>query len=54
MDKNDEIRPISIDLDVLPSVHGSSMFTQGETQSLGVLTLGRVVMSKSCVGKCCV
>ena len=36
----DEIRPISIELGLLPSVHGSSLFTRGETQSLGALTLG--------------
>lgn len=36
----DEIRPISIETGVLPSTHGSSLFTRGETQSLGVLTLG--------------
>jgi len=38
--KTDEIRDISVDIDVLPAVHGSSLFTRGETQSLGVLTLG--------------
>ena len=38
--KVDEIRPIEIEVDTLPSVHGSSVFTRGETQSLGVLTLG--------------
>jgi len=35
-----EVRPISIELGVLPRVHGSALFTRGETQSLGVLTLG--------------
>lgn len=35
-----QIRPISIDLSVLPRVHGSALFTRGETQSLGSLTLG--------------
>lgn len=38
--KVDEIRQIEIEVDSLPSVHGSSVFTRGETQSLGVLTLG--------------
>jgi polyribonucleotide nucleotidyltransferase len=38
--KLDEIRPISIEVGVLPSAHGSALFTRGETQSLGVLTLG--------------
>ncbi len=36
----DEVRPIEIELDVLPSTHGSALFTRGETQSLGVITLG--------------
>ncbi|MGI6393855.1 MAG: polyribonucleotide nucleotidyltransferase [bacterium] len=34
------IRPITIDLGVLPKVHGSAIFTRGETQSLGTITLG--------------
>jgi polyribonucleotide nucleotidyltransferase len=38
--KTNEIRDISVDIDVLPAVHGSSVFTRGETQSLGVITLG--------------
>ncbi|MCX7632336.1 MAG: polyribonucleotide nucleotidyltransferase [Turneriella sp.] len=36
----DELRPISIEVGVLPGTHGSALFTRGETQSLGVLTLG--------------
>jgi polyribonucleotide nucleotidyltransferase len=36
----DEIRPITIDVGVLPRVHGSALFTRGETQSLGTCTLG--------------
>jgi polyribonucleotide nucleotidyltransferase len=35
-----EIRPISIELGLLPRTHGSSLFTRGETQSLTSLTLG--------------
>ena len=35
-----EIRPLSTDIDLLPRAHGSSLFTRGETQSLGVVTLG--------------
>lgn len=35
-----EIRPIWSEVDCLPSVHGSSIFTRGETQSLTTLTLG--------------
>ncbi len=38
--KLDEIRPISIRTSVLPSAHGSALFTRGETQALAVLTLG--------------
>jgi len=34
------VRPIVIDLDVLPRAHGSAMFTRGETQGLLVCTLG--------------
>ncbi|NBV82948.1 polyribonucleotide nucleotidyltransferase [bacterium] len=36
----DEIREIEIGLGLLPGTHGSALFTRGETQSLGVLTLG--------------
>ena len=38
--KTDEIRPIWCEVDFLPSTHGSSVFTRGETQSLASLTLG--------------
>lgn len=36
----DEIRPIWCEIDYLPSVHGSAIFTRGETQSLSTVTLG--------------
>ena len=36
----DDVRPISIDLGMLPRAHGSALFTRGQTQSLGVVTLG--------------
>jgi polyribonucleotide nucleotidyltransferase len=36
----DEIRPISCEIGVLPRTHGSALFTRGQTQSLGVTTLG--------------
>jgi len=36
----DEIRPISCEAGILPRPHGSALFTRGETQVLGVLTLG--------------
>lgn len=35
-----EIRPISCEVDYLPSAHGSALFTRGETQSLTSCTLG--------------
>ncbi len=38
--KVDEIRPLSSRVDVLPRTHGSSLFTRGQTQALGVVTLG--------------
>jgi polyribonucleotide nucleotidyltransferase len=36
----DQVRPISIDISVLPCTHGSALFTRGRTQSLVSLTLG--------------
>ncbi len=36
----DEIRNISIELGMLPRVHGSAVFTRGETQALATVTLG--------------
>jgi len=38
--KFDEIRPITCEVGMLPRPHGSALFTRGETQVLGVLTLG--------------
>lgn len=38
--KLDEIRPIWSEVDYLPSVHGSAIFTRGETQALVTVTLG--------------
>ncbi|MCX7812885.1 MAG: polyribonucleotide nucleotidyltransferase [Pseudothermotoga sp.] len=35
-----DIRPISCEIGLLPRVHGSALFTRGETQSLGIVTLG--------------
>ncbi len=40
--KPDQIRPISCEINLLPRAHGSALFTRGETQSLGVTTLGTV------------
>lgn len=36
----DEIRKITIELDILPRAHGSALFTRGETQALVATTLG--------------
>ncbi len=38
--KTDEIRPINCETAILPRVHGSALFTRGETQVLSALTLG--------------
>ena len=38
--KFDEVRPITCETGILPRCHGSALFTRGETQVLGVLTLG--------------
>ena len=35
----DEIRPLDAEIDFLPKVHGSGLFTRGQTQALSVLTL---------------
>jgi polyribonucleotide nucleotidyltransferase len=37
-----EIRPIDIIAGILPRAHGSAVFTRGQTQSLGIVTLGSV------------
>ena len=36
----DEIRPLSSRVDILERTHGSALFTRGQTQSLGIVTLG--------------
>ena len=38
--RQDEIRPLDSQVDILPRVHGSALFTRGETQVLSVTTLG--------------
>ena len=38
--KVDDIRPITVEVGVLPRTHGSALFTRGQTQALGVATLG--------------
>ncbi|GAB5411005.1 MAG: polyribonucleotide nucleotidyltransferase [Chlamydiales bacterium] len=41
-----EIRPIHVDMDLLPRTHGSALFTRGETQALAVCTLGSESMGQ--------
>ncbi|HEY9258961.1 polyribonucleotide nucleotidyltransferase, partial [Chitinophaga sp.] len=36
----DQVRPLAMETDILPSPHGSALFTRGETQSLTTVTLG--------------
>ena len=38
--KADDVRQIACETGILPRTHGSALFTRGETQSLGVVTLG--------------
>ncbi len=38
----DEIRPLAAEVDLLPRVHGSGMFTRGQTQVLTIATLGSI------------
>lgn len=37
----DQIRPLSAEVDLLPRVHGSALFSRGQTQVLSVVTLGQ-------------
>lgn len=36
----DQVRPLDMEVDVLPTPHGSALFTRGETQSLTTITFG--------------
>ena len=36
----EDIRPLEMEIDILPTPHGSALFTRGETQSLTTITLG--------------
>lgn len=38
--KIDELRPLSCEVSVLPRVHGSAIFTRGQTQAMSIVTLG--------------
>jgi polyribonucleotide nucleotidyltransferase len=42
----DHIRPIDIEMNLLPRTHGSALFTRGETQSICVCTLGGETMGQ--------
>jgi polyribonucleotide nucleotidyltransferase len=37
---NRTVRPIACEIDLLPKAHGSALFTRGETQAIGAVTLG--------------
>lgn len=41
-----QIRPIDVELGLLPRAHGSTLFTRGETQAVGVCTLGGETMAQ--------
>lgn len=36
----DQVRPLNMEVDILPTPHGSALFTRGETQSLTTITFG--------------
>ncbi|MFM8759589.1 MAG: polyribonucleotide nucleotidyltransferase, partial [Methylophilaceae bacterium] len=38
--KLDQVRPLAMEVNILPTPHGSALFTRGETQSLTTVTLG--------------
>lgn len=40
--KMDEIRPLAAEVGLLPRVHGSALFTRGQTQVLNIVTLGPI------------
>lgn len=40
--KLDEIRPLAAEVGLLPRVHGSGVFTRGQTQVLSIVTLGQI------------
>jgi len=44
--KLDELREISVEIDVLPRVHGSGLFNRGDTQALSIVTLGAARMEQ--------
>ena len=36
----EDVRPLDMEVDILPTPHGAALFTRGETQSLNTVTLG--------------
>jgi len=40
--KTDKIRPLEIQIDYLPNVHGSAVFARGETEVLSAVTIGKI------------
>lgn len=46
----DEIRPISMEIDVLPRTHGSALFQRGDSQVLSVVTLAAPSLSQTIEG----
>ncbi len=46
----DEIRPLSCEAGVLPRVHGSAIFTRGQTQVMSIVTLGMLSEAQSLDG----
>jgi polyribonucleotide nucleotidyltransferase len=42
----DQVRPIDVEMSILPRTHGSALFTRGETQALAVCTLGGETMAQ--------
>ena len=48
--KLDEIRPLSCEVGILPRVHGSALFTRGQTQVMSIATLGMISEEQSLDG----
>jgi len=44
--KVDQIRPISVEVGLLPRAHGTGLFTRGETQALSIATLGPIAQAQ--------
>ena len=44
--KSNEIRPLGAEVGVLPRVHGSGLFTRGQTQVLSIATLNTLSASQ--------